>query len=122
MREVDVLDDLVGTEVAVSNWIAITQNRIDTFAEATLDHQPHHHAAGVPAAGDDAAVDGLRRRLRIDVKRLRIELRGEVDDLGLGDMAFAQFDHLAREKILEVVGATHACPPANAGCAMKRRR
>ena len=42
MREVDVLDDLVGTEVAVSNWIAISQNRIDTFAEATLDHQWIH--------------------------------------------------------------------------------
>jgi len=42
MRDVDVLDDLVGTEVAVSNWIAITQQRIDTFAEATLDHQWIH--------------------------------------------------------------------------------
>ena len=42
MRELDVLDDLVGTEVAVTSWMTIGQPRIDTFAEATSDHQWIH--------------------------------------------------------------------------------
>ncbi|WP_317201564.1 MaoC family dehydratase [Janthinobacterium sp.] len=33
---------LVGQEVAVSDWIDITQERIDTFADATNDHQWIH--------------------------------------------------------------------------------
>jgi acyl dehydratase len=45
MREIASLDDLnglVGTEVAVSDWIEVTQARIDTFADATSDHQWIH--------------------------------------------------------------------------------
>lgn len=41
----DVLERLqaeVGTEVGVSNWWEITQERIDAFAEATDDHQFIH--------------------------------------------------------------------------------
>ena len=33
---------LIGTELAVSNWMAIPQSRIDTFADATDDHQWIH--------------------------------------------------------------------------------
>ena len=33
------LGGLVGQEVATSDWLAITQDRIDAFAEATSDHQ-----------------------------------------------------------------------------------
>jgi acyl dehydratase len=36
------LHDLVGKEVAVTDWIAITQDRIDRFAEATEDRQWIH--------------------------------------------------------------------------------
>jgi acyl dehydratase len=36
------LGTLVGTEVALSDWIEITQHRIDTFADATLDRQWIH--------------------------------------------------------------------------------
>jgi acyl dehydratase len=36
------LAPLVGQEVAVSDWITITQERIDQFAEATGDHQWIH--------------------------------------------------------------------------------
>ncbi len=36
------LKRLVGTEVAVSDWIAVTQERIGEFAEATDDHQWIH--------------------------------------------------------------------------------
>ena len=36
------LKDLVGKEVAVSDWIAITQKHINEFADATGDHQWIH--------------------------------------------------------------------------------
>jgi acyl dehydratase len=36
------LGDRLGEEVAVSEWIDITQSRIDRFAEATEDHQWIH--------------------------------------------------------------------------------
>jgi len=36
------LTALVGTEVGVSDWMEITQERIDLFAEATNDHQFIH--------------------------------------------------------------------------------
>jgi acyl dehydratase len=36
------LGDRLGAEVAVSEWIDITQSRIDRFAEATEDHQWIH--------------------------------------------------------------------------------
>jgi acyl dehydratase len=45
MREIASLEELnglVGTEVAVSDWIEVTQERIDTFADATSDHQWIH--------------------------------------------------------------------------------
>jgi len=34
--------DAVGQELGVSDWIAVDQDRIDAFAEATLDHQWIH--------------------------------------------------------------------------------
>ncbi len=36
------LPPLVGTEVAISDWIAITQEQINRFAQATGDHQWIH--------------------------------------------------------------------------------
>ncbi len=33
---------LIGTEIGVSDWIAVDQTMIDTFADATLDHQFIH--------------------------------------------------------------------------------
>jgi acyl dehydratase len=36
------LDELVGREVATSDWLVITQERINAFAEATGDHQWIH--------------------------------------------------------------------------------
>jgi acyl dehydratase len=45
MRDIANLEELrtlIGTEVAVSDWIAITQQRINTFADATSDHQWIH--------------------------------------------------------------------------------
>jgi acyl dehydratase len=45
MREIASLEELralTGLEVAVSEWIAITQRRVDLFADATGDHQWIH--------------------------------------------------------------------------------
>lgn len=45
MREIATIEDLAalaGQEVAVSDWVVITQQRIATFAEATGDHQWIH--------------------------------------------------------------------------------
>jgi acyl dehydratase len=41
-ESLDELPALVGQEVAVSDWIAITQERVNRFAEATGDHQWIH--------------------------------------------------------------------------------
>ncbi len=45
MREIASLEELTaltGTEVGLSDWIEITQERINTFADATSDHQWIH--------------------------------------------------------------------------------
>jgi acyl dehydratase len=45
MREIASLDELkalVGQEVAVSDWVEISQERVNQFAEATGDHQWIH--------------------------------------------------------------------------------
>lgn len=45
MREIGTIGELAslaGQEVAVSDWIEVTQQRINTFADATNDHQWIH--------------------------------------------------------------------------------
>jgi acyl dehydratase len=45
MREIATLEELkalAGAEVAVSNWIDVTQERVNLFADATGDHQWIH--------------------------------------------------------------------------------
>ena len=57
-REISLIDiqDLVGTEVGVSDWITVDQPMIDLFADATHDHQfihvdPQRAAADSPFGG-----------------------------------------------------------------------
>jgi len=38
----EALKDLVGQEIAVTDWFNVTQERIQQFADATLDHQWIH--------------------------------------------------------------------------------
>ena len=38
----DDIDKVIGTEVGVSDWVIIDQDRIDKFADATMDHQFIH--------------------------------------------------------------------------------
>lgn len=39
---VDQLADYIGAEIGVSDWFAIDQERVDAFADVTLDHQFIH--------------------------------------------------------------------------------
>ena len=45
------LKDLVGTDLGTSEWITVTQERIQQFADATGDHQWIHLDAEKAAAG-----------------------------------------------------------------------
>ncbi|MGW4122599.1 MaoC family dehydratase [Nocardia sp. NPDC004711] len=47
----DHLRAAAGTEIGVSDWITVDQQRIDTFADATDDHQWIHVDAARAAAG-----------------------------------------------------------------------
>jgi acyl dehydratase len=54
MKEYATLDELralVGSEIGVSDWITVTQERIDKFADATGDHQWIHVDAERAAQG-----------------------------------------------------------------------
>ncbi len=42
IRDLDELRRQIGREVAVSDWVTVTQERINLFAEATDDHQWIH--------------------------------------------------------------------------------
>ncbi|MBW3616253.1 MAG: MaoC family dehydratase [Proteobacteria bacterium] len=44
MRQIPIteLPELVGQELGVSNWVAVDQERVDRFAQATGDHQWIH--------------------------------------------------------------------------------
>ena len=44
-------EDLVGTEIGVSDWMEMTQDRVDSFADATGDHQWIHVDQEKAAAG-----------------------------------------------------------------------
>jgi acyl dehydratase len=47
----DELPALVGRELGVSDWVTVTQERIDRFAQATGDHQWIHTDPARAAAG-----------------------------------------------------------------------
>lgn len=42
LDSLDSLKDLVGQEVAVTDWFTMTQERVQQFADATVDHQWIH--------------------------------------------------------------------------------
>ena len=47
IRDLQELRRQIGREVAVSEWLTVTQERIDQFAEATGDRQPIDAAQGL---------------------------------------------------------------------------
>jgi acyl dehydratase len=42
LASLDALKELAGQEVAVTDWFTMTQDRVQQFADATLDHQWIH--------------------------------------------------------------------------------
>lgn len=48
---IDELKELAGADLGTSGWLQITQDRVDTFADATGDHQWIHVDAERAAAG-----------------------------------------------------------------------
>jgi len=87
------LGGLVGREVATSDWLVVTQDRIDAFADATGDHQwihvdPERARAETPFGAtiahgfltlsllsalmhDAVTVDGTRMTLNYGLNRVR---------------------------------------------------
>lgn len=87
------LAGIVGHEIAVSDWVVVTQGRIDAFANATDDHQWIHVDAArakaeapfgttiahgfltlsllSPLMRDAINVDGLRMTLNYGLNRVR---------------------------------------------------
>ena len=61
----DQLNNYVGTEVGVSDWILIDQEKINQFAEATGDHQYIHVDPG--KGGANTFRNHNRPRLSDDV-------------------------------------------------------
>lgn len=51
MSSIEKLMQMVGTEIGVSEWVPVTQERVDQFAEATGDHQWIHTDPDRAAAG-----------------------------------------------------------------------
>ncbi|RDI49904.1 MaoC family dehydratase [Nocardia mexicana] len=90
--DLEELKAAVGTEIGVSDWLRVDQDRIDTFAEATGDHQwihvdPDRAAAGpygrtiahgfltlslsVPLANQAATVGGIRMGINYGLDKVR---------------------------------------------------
>ncbi len=87
------LGEMVGQEVATSDWLLVTQDRIDAFADATSDHQWIHVDAARATAEtpfgttiahgfltlslvsalmrDAITVEGLRMTLNYGLNRVR---------------------------------------------------
>lgn len=88
-----VLEDLrsrVGTELGVSDWLEITQQRVDAFADATDDHQYIHvdpeQAAKTPFGGTIAhgfltlsLVVPLSAQVEVDVGNPRMGINYGLD-------------------------------------------
>lgn len=90
--DLDALRAAVGTEIGVSDWMTIEQDRIDTFADATGDHQwihvdPARAATGpygrtiahgfltlsllVPLTNQAATVGGIRMGINYGLNKVR---------------------------------------------------
>ncbi|GAB3451951.1 MaoC family dehydratase [Massilia terrae] len=117
MREIASLQDLgalVGTDVAQSRWFDLPQQRIDTFADATDDHQWIHvdpercrreSPFGVPIAHgfltlsllpamleSALRIGGLRLTINYGVNRLRFPAPVPVDSRVRASFALQSFE------------------------------
>ena len=65
LPDLETLRRQIGQEIAVSDWITISQDRIDAFAEATDDRQ-WIHVDAARAAVPDVANGFTIREFRLD--------------------------------------------------------
>ena len=77
------LQGLVGQELAVSEWVAIEQSRIDAFAEATGDRQ-WIHVDTVRAAAGPFGATVAHGFLTLSLIPLLSETAWAVDDVRMG--------------------------------------
>jgi len=111
------LGGLVGQEVATSDWIAITQDRINAFADATSDHQWIHVDSGRARAEtpfgatiahgfltlsllsalmrDAVTVSGARMTLNYGLNRVRFVSPVPSGSRIRARVALAKIDHVA---------------------------
>lgn len=129
------LDDLphqVGTELGMSDWLAVEQDRIDLFAEATDDHQwihtdPVRAAAGpfgttiahgyltlslLPAlVGSAFTLDGVSRRVNYGLDKVRFPAPVRVGSKVRAVVTLAAYDE-GRMKLRVVVELEGSDRPA----------
>ncbi|TSE32461.1 MaoC family dehydratase [Tepidimonas charontis] len=130
----EALQAAVGTEVAVTDWLTITQERINRFADATDDHQWIHVDAeraargpfGRPIAhgfltlsllsrwlGEAVLVEGVRMSINYGIERVRFtapvpvgsRLRARLNLLSLQPIE-PDGVHLAWRVTVEIEGQT----------------
>ena len=77
------LQAMVGQELAVSDWVAIEQSRIDAFAEATGDHQ-WIHIDPVRAAAGPFGATVAHGFLTLSLIPMLSETAWAVDDVRMG--------------------------------------
>ena len=77
------LQALVGQELAVSDWLAIEQSRIDAFAEATGDHQ-WIHIDPVRAAAGPFGATVAHGFLTLSLIPMLSETAWAIDDVRMG--------------------------------------
>jgi acyl dehydratase len=78
-KTIDELESLVGRQIATSDWIVVTQERIRLFAEATNDHQWIHldaERAGAGPFGTTIAHGFLTLSLLPEMSASAFEVRG----------------------------------------------
>lgn len=134
------LPELVGREVAVTDWLAIGQERIDRFAEATEDAQwihtdPERAAAESPYGATIAhgfltlsmlsylsrnilPVEGVRLRVNYGLNKVRFpaavragsRVRGRFTVAGVKD--FGEGAEITLAAIVELEGSAKPCSAA----------
>src|SRR4051794_34084164 len=76
----------------------------------SLDREAHGNGGGVPSRGSEPPEQGLLGGFVVEMHRLRIELRREPLDVGLGDVNFGGFELHSNGEIVEPLDPRHDSP------------
>lgn len=74
--------------------------------QVPVAHAPHHAGAGLPAAGDQPAIEAVARGHGIGVEHLRVIGAGKGDDFLLGQREAAEIAGRSHRKIFEIQHVT----------------